>query len=345
LKLLADGRLYAADAALNRIEDIYYPVIKICRQEKNQNAKEYYYDTRIQVVDGANNSLLAELDTDIFIEKAEILLREIKTSKGTTFSVPDIERFMDVIRCTSIKAKSEDKRDITLVVHDLNTGLQPELGFSIKSKLGGPSTLFNANKTSNFVFEIKDITLTNDQIRMINAINSNSKVRDRLNAIQAAGGSFEFIGVEGGTFGLNLTLIDTALPIIVSHMILLYYNGQGNRVADLVSVLEKNNPYSFDISQDHPFYRYKIKRMLTDMALGMTSGEVWDGIYDATGGYIVVKEDGDVLCYHVYNRNEFQDYLLLNTKFDTPSSSRHDFGYIYENNNKLFIKLGLQIRF
>ena len=32
----------------------------------------------------------------------------------------------------------------------------PELGFSIKSKLGKPSTLLNAGKTTNFIFEIKE---------------------------------------------------------------------------------------------------------------------------------------------------------------------------------------------
>ena len=33
LKLLADGRLNAADANLNAIPNVYYPIIKILRQE------------------------------------------------------------------------------------------------------------------------------------------------------------------------------------------------------------------------------------------------------------------------------------------------------------------------
>lgn len=345
LKLLGEGTLYAADASLNKIENIYYPIVKILRHRKSQNPIEYYHDARVRVVDGNDHSLLAELGADLFIEKAQFLLDEIKNSSGATFGVPKIEKFMNVIRCTSMKAKSEDKRDITIVVHDLNTGFQPELGFSIKSKLGSASTLFNAGKTSNFIYKISGAQLSAEQISAINAIYSKSKIRDRLHAIEAAGGNFEFVGVEGETFGLNLMLIDTALPKIVSHMILLYYSGQGTKVVDLISLVERHNPCAFDISQQHPFYRYKLKRMLTDMALGMTSAVVWDGIYDATGGYIVVKEDGDILCYHVYNRNEFQEYLLRNTKFDTPSSSRHDFGYIYEQNGDLFIKFGLQIRF
>ncbi|MCB0745699.1 MAG: HpaII family restriction endonuclease, partial [Ignavibacteriae bacterium] len=93
------------------------------------------------------------------------------------------------------------------------------------------------------------------------------------------------------------------------------------------------------------FYEYKIKRFLTDVALGMMPSKVWTGKYDATGGYLIVKENGDVLCYHIYNRNEFEDYLLNNTKLDTASSSRHGFGEIYENSGELYFNLNLQIRF
>ncbi|ASY41521.1 hypothetical protein CAV20_05555 [Taylorella equigenitalis] len=45
------------------------------------------------------------------------------------------------------------------------------------------------------------------------------------------------------------------------------------------------------------------------------------------------------------NRNDFEDYLLNNTKFETPSTSRHNFGYVYEELGEQRIKLNLQIRF
>jgi type II restriction enzyme len=77
----------------------------------------------------------------------------------------------------------------------------------------------------------------------------------------------------------------------------------------------------------------------------MMPSKVWTGKYDATGGYLIVKENGDVLCYHIYNRNEFEDYLLNNTKLDTASSTRQGFGEIYEENGELYFNLNLQIRF
>jgi hypothetical protein len=52
-----------------------------------------------------------------------------------------------------------------------------------------------------------------------------------------------------------------------------------------------------------------------------------------------------VLCYHIYNRNQFEDYLFSNTKLDTPSSTCHEFGMIYEENGEVFFALNLQVRF
>jgi len=58
-----------------------------------------------------------------------------------------------------------------------------------------------------------------------------------------------------------------------------------------------------------------------------------------------LKENGDVLCYHIYNRNQFEDYLFANTKLETANSTRHEFGKIFCENEKYYFKLNLQIRF
>ncbi len=96
---------------------------------------------------------------------------------------------------------------------------------------------------------------------------------------------------------------------------------------------------------EQPIYEYKVKQFLLAFALGMTAAKPWQGKFNANGGYIVVKEDGDVVCYHFFDRNDLEDYLFYNTKFDTPSTSRHHFGSIYEENGELFLKLNLQVRF
>lgn len=168
---------------------------------------------------------------------------------------------------------------------------------------------------------------------------------ERIRTIVDKGGKFEFIGTEKRVFSNNLVLIDSLLPQILAEVIFEFYSTKGSKLSDLISRIEERNPLNFDDTDNHVFYTYKIKRLLTDVALGMMPSKVWTGKYDATGGYLVVKDDGDIVCYHIYNKNEFEDYLLNNTKLDTASSSRHDFGQLYKQNAELYFKLNLQIRF
>lgn len=152
LKLLGDGVLYAADANLNKINDLYYPLIEILRKENEQIKHYVKNDVNINIVDDAGKNVLTLLVTE-FEAKAELLLSAIKNS-GSTFSVPAIEEFMQIIKCSKVKADSFDKSDITLVLHDCKTYRNETFGFSIKSRLGGSSTLLNAGKPTNFVFEV-----------------------------------------------------------------------------------------------------------------------------------------------------------------------------------------------
>ena len=89
-----------------------------------------------------------------------------------------------------------------------------------------------------------------------------------------------------------------------------------------------------------------MKKLLIDVALGMVPATLWTGRYDATGGYLVVRRDGEIVCYHFYNRNEIENYLYNNTRFDRPSRSRYDYGKLYRGDDGgVYMKLNLQIRF
>ena len=205
---------------------------------------------------------------------------------------------------------------------------------------------YTLSKTTNFIYEIVEAKLLESEIDEINSINpSKSKILKRVNAIFKKGCKLKFIKTEKDMFHNNLTLIDSCLPKLLSEAILYHYSGKSKSLFEIVQVLEKENPLKYNISSGHKFYDYKLKKFLTDVALGMMPSKVWNGIYDATGGYLIVKEDGDIVCYHVYKKNEFEDYLLNNTFLETAGSKKHGFGKIYKENNKLFIKLILQVRF
>jgi hypothetical protein len=160
------------------------------------------------------------------------------------------------------------------------------------------------------------------------------------------GYQIKFRNIQSATLQLNLQLIDSDLPQIIAELLLLKYSTPGLALlASSLAQLTMNNPLNFDLSQGHPFYEYKIKNFLTDSALGMTPARMWTGQYDATGGIIIVKGSGELVCYHIYNRNEFQSYLLNNTRLEQASTTRYNFGDVYLENGQPYIKLNLQVRF
>lgn len=340
-KIIADKNIYAGDGDLNKIEEMMFPVISVLRNEIN-NSIQFSYDNDIVIVKGNNEF---RIPVSEFEDKAQQLLDTIINEENGTFAVEEAENFINSYESHSIKAKSTVKSDIVIVIHDKRTGTKPELGFSIKSQLGNPSTLLNAGETTNFKYEIINPNLSDSMIEEINNINCRNKIKTRLKNVLENSDSIKFINTQNNVFGNNLTLIDSSLKLIISRIVFLFFSTNKSNLTDLTNMITQENPLHFDLQNEHPFYEYKIKRLLSDIALGMMPGTVWKGQLDATGGYIIVKEDGDVLCYHIYNRNEFEDYLFKNTKLDTASSSRHKFGTIYKDNGKLYFNLNLQIRF
>lgn len=339
--MLGDKQVFAGDADLNKVEELFYPIIKIIRNE-SEGDFEYVINNDLVIIKGGKEELRIPVST--FIKQSINLLSKIKELTGA-FSIPETEKFMSEVNCHSLKAKSSSKTDIRIVIHDTKINQTSELGFSIKSQLGGEATLLNAGKTTNFIYKIHNYKPSNKEILEINSIETKSKIKDRIEYISSKKGNLSFFNLEQIIFKNNLVLIDSLLPNILAEIIKTFFTSHLSTIEELTTNINKINPLKYDTSFSHTFYEYKIKRFLTDVALGMTPSKVWTGIYDATGGYLIVKENGDILCYHIYNRNQFEEYLYSNTKLETASSTRHNFGKVYEENGEFFLKLNLQIRF
>jgi hypothetical protein len=176
-------------------------------------------------------------------------------------------------------------------------------------------------------------------------ISGGSKVRDRTGKIYAGGAAIVFSEIENENLKKNLRKIDTALPEIIAEILLAYYQGKGKTIAELVQTLEENKVLKEKHGLSADDYKFKVKNFLSSVALGMVPTKEWDGLTAAQGGYIIVKENGDLVCYHLYNRDEFQEYLFRNTRLETPSTTRHGFGEVYEKDGKKYLKLNLQVRF
>ncbi len=341
-RLLGEGKVHAGDANMNKL-DLYYPILNIIRME----SKKYEYKPDVEhdiVVVDENGKEYARISMNRFMQESVSLLNDIKAAKKSSFEIPASEAFMNTIGCMKLKASSKDKADIHIVIHDLRTNMTPLLGFSIKSQLGSASTLLNAGVPTNILYHVCGTELTDKQIDEINATDSHLS---RMSAIYDAGCRLQYADIEHETFKNNLLFLDCCMPRFVAECLLIdSLSDSVSDIKDAVKGVVAQNPFNFTGKNKGAFYEHKMKVLLLDAALGMTPAKEWNGRYDANGGYIVVRKDGEIVCYHFYNRNDVEDYLYCNTRFERASRSRYKYGSLFRGaDGNVYIRLNLQIRF
>lgn len=338
IKLMYTGKLYAADENVNRIDDIYFPILRILRNpETPQQVDFIIHENDVDVL--VSGIKVSSIDKDHLSKMVRLVYDGIVLGSDRAFEIKGAQDAMENMHIDRISASSADKTDITLQIHDIHTGYDPICGFSIKSELGNPPTLLNASGATNFVFEIKGIT--DEDMERVNNISTKTKILDRISDILSHG-EMKFVHAINENFSSNLMLIDSYMEDIIASMLIDFYQNKASDCKSLVELTEEKNPVGYPRKG---FYEYKFKKFLCSVALGMMPSKVWDGHDEANGGYVIVKKDGDVLAYHLYNRNAFETYLLNNTRLERGSTSRHGFAVIYKNEDKYFINLNLQIRF
>ena len=111
---------------MNKIHDLFYPIIMILRQEKEGNFN-YKLQDRDVVIQTPEGEELLRIPASVFLVEAENLLKAINENDGA-FTVPKIEAFMNRIYCHALKAKSSDKTDIRIILHDRRTLLSTKNG-------------------------------------------------------------------------------------------------------------------------------------------------------------------------------------------------------------------------
>lgn len=148
LKLLAEGRIYSGDEDLNKVLSVYMDVLKIIR--KNLGVKnEYAINTDyIVAFEGREDSVLIPISE--VSGYAERLFEYIRMAKGSkAFEFPDIEDYLiktmgiHNIKESCVDDEYDKKTDILLEVLNSNDSSREVIGFSVKSHLGNPPTLFN----------------------------------------------------------------------------------------------------------------------------------------------------------------------------------------------------------
>lgn len=343
-KLLSDGLLFSADENLNKTS--FYVEIQSIKRNDSGNELHFTRDdeSKINIIDSNSGVILLSF----FQSEAKEIANEIvsKITKGYDLSKNIIEKIHEY-KIQRISEKSQSKGDINILIYDPIHGISSNQKFSIKSFLGSTPTLFNANKTTNIIYEITDSNgnkISDLDVISINQIGTGHKYIKRVAKIIELGYSIKFHSYEDNTFKLNLQMIDSDLPIIISHIVLDKYLNSTTKITEVIQKLNQSNPMNYDLSQGHNFYEYRIVNFLIEAALGMTSKTVWSGVYDVVGGIIIVKPNKELLCYHLIDFNKFRDYLKKSSRLDNPSGSKMNYGSVYTENNQSYIKLNFQIK-
>ena len=329
LRLLGNGRIYAANERFQRNENVYMDIIDIIRYEKKQLLRFERCIEEAVVYASENRTRFKILAFSELTEKAEFLYGAIKniTSATGKFSVPEIEAYLKELKFSQPKAppmpplvakQFGNKTDIIFSFEDSADHSKSTTGFSVKSHLGSSPTLFNSATSSNLIYEVEGCT---DDI--MDEINGNQ--------IDSETGIFQYIRDDSdltlkyvGTsekFQANLDFVELTMADILNCAVLVqigYYPGAKSKsTKDIIEKISELNPIG--VRRPETWYKAKMKDFLFASFSGLTATDPWDGRRMLSGGYIDVNTAGEILYYRAISDDIFSSYLFENTFFDRPS--------------------------
>jgi hypothetical protein len=365
VSLLAEGKLYQSDFELNKDHDNVYDIIKAYKSETDYNLEfERNENIVLSKIDEKKIEQICSLSISDLENISKLLYDGIKTGKGKSFAIINVDDFIQTTQIQKLKADAKVKADIRLKIYDHRLAKETDLGFSIKSLLGGNSTLFNTGMGNNFIYSVEN--KLNESIldfnkRTYKPSGGLSKLTYRLQELDKIGATLNFKHIQSSQLWKNLKMVDGDLPYILAYALYYRWMDREPNFSKISEILEKKDPLNFYNNQpsEQRLYEYKLKRFLTEAAMGMTSETPWLGEYDSFGGVIIAKNDGDIVCFHIYDFNLFRNYLIENTKFEQPSTGedntipgtprqtgkKYHYGWLFENDNELNFKINLQVRF
>ena len=336
-KILTDSR------NITKVGDVFYPSYVVLYDKK------YIYHEDLQSIGVIIYSLYGEVlfctPANLFLEEVSVLMKTSSNSDdiiSTTFAV--IENLFR----NNEKETSKFKSFVKIFWLDLSG-----------NHIGSSATLLNASgDNTNFIFEVTG-DMDDEKMEHFNNIFKETQRKgetcydiataDRMQYLHQIGCDIQFVGTAKNDARANLVKCGgLEMPAIVGGMLKKYYfeNLSGpTSVEDCIDYLAENDivGYGFDDLQNT--YRGKIAHFLLCTFTGMRLGSPWNGRQEVNGGYIVVKNDGDVVAFHSTIADEFKDFLVAKMRMESPSHSRHKDMYIYKENDRYFLKLALQLRF
>ncbi|MDE5750428.1 MAG: HpaII family restriction endonuclease [Duncaniella sp.] len=362
-KVIADRKLYTADAAFNPIKDVYLDVLGVIREEIKGKVIEYKTGEEVAIL--LNNEPIGTVPTSEFIAYKNLLWKLLEENTKTTFQSEDIENFLNSIHVFNPKSPANivskfcgGTVDIVIETKD-RSGVNRILGFSCKSDLRASSTLLNASgDNTNFVYEVIG-PMNDERMEYFNNIFKTVKRKgevchdiattERMQYLHDLGCDLKFVDTAKKLAKINLIKCGgMEMPAIVGGMLKKFYfeNLSGpTSIDDCIEYLADNDVVGYGFEDLEDTYRGKVAHLLLCTFTGMRLGSPWNGRQEVNGGYIVVKNNGDVVAFHSTIADEFKDFLVAKMIMESPSHSRHKDMVVYKEGDRYFLKLGLQLRF
>ena len=376
LKLISAGRIHAGDEAFNRIDNTYMDVEAVMKRNLDNvlecDRKGAVVECWLIYDDGTQSERIV-FPIDRFSEMAEMLLQEIKNRPRTgSFSITQAETFLQSIGDESIKAgvvregsayEEAFKGKTDIVLRIVYQGENSILGFSVKSALGSPATLFNAAAASAFEYRLDNCTHEDflklndlvsasghpDVIKRVDYIRNNC-IRMRFTHTRIGEPNARNRFTEAGPhFQWNLELLDSRMPVFISETLLVRYGYYGTPVKkckDIIAEIEKLNP--LNVRNPIIYYRTKLEDFVYASFGQMTATREWDGRHVINGGYIEIKNNGEVLYYRATSDDKFKGFLVNKTHFESPStnpSKKHYHGCVEKRDGGYYMSLNFSVRF
>lgn len=350
-RVLGDCSIFRCDKNLQRLSNLQpLPVLAIHREDSVKGEITYVYQQgKWQIWENDQDSGCS-VPAEIGTQEADDLLAAMLALKGQktkkkdktpAVCFPKAWKFLQMLHSSSLKAKSLEKRDISLTINDARGAGIMRNGYSIKSFMGQDPTLLNASSRTLFTYEVLGLNPTD-----IDELNS-LKIGNLVKGIQDRGGCIKWASMDE-QYESNLLNVDEGMPPIIAALLLEHFSSCGLPQKERLRTVQEATKRLTEINPLNMGKRYelKVKRFLEATALGMVPSKEWDGTEDANGGYIIIKPEGEIVTLHIYERALLRNYLYTHTYFEHPSSRRYDCGQLRTApDGSIRFNLPLQIRY
>lgn len=331
--LLTRGGGFAADEFSRIDTSLFYKVLEVVDNPSGRFETVYkIHEKDIEILQ--NGVTIIRVTKDEIVNKLSNLFKDLVIqTKSHAFSLESGQKLMKLIQKEKLSASSSMFADIYLILEDLITKTEtPKKAFSVKSEIGSAATIFNASRSTNLTYRI----LGQSSPKPFESV---SAVKTNVKSLLQNGFTLEFHSYDNPIFEKSLKNIDSNLPNYLAKVLLSYTESTTTKISKICEIAFPASDNESDLKIQ------KIKKFIRAASMGLKAATEWSDYPEDFGGIILVKNDGDVLFYYLYNIKKFEEYLFNNLRFDTPSATRHNFGQVYQEGSDFFIKLNVQIRY